>query len=265
MKQIFIIAGPNGAGKTSFARQFLPAEASCPVFINADLIAAGLSPFQPERVAIEAGRLMVEQMRLYFQRGESFAVETTLASRSYARHIRQWRDGGYFVDLVFLKLDDVALAQRRVVLRVSQGGHAIDPQTIDRRFHAGLHNLEATYKGPIKGSLTVGRCTTIVTSLPSFWRKDLTHERFDELRQGCGSCGAALGRRACWCVGRLGARCKGSAAACHAKRPAARCTPASGRANASSLPPPKGLSRSARPAASRLGDNQSTRTPLFLF
>ena len=84
MKQIFIIAGPNGAGKTSFARQFLPAEASCPVFINADLIAAGLSPFQPERVAIEAGRLMVEQMRLYFQRGESFAVETTLASRSYA-------------------------------------------------------------------------------------------------------------------------------------------------------------------------------------
>ena len=90
---------------------------------------------------------MVEQMRLYFQRGESFAVETTLASRSYARHISQWREQGYFVDLVFLKLDDVALAQRRVVLRVSQGGHAIDPQTIDRRFHAGLHNLEATYKG----------------------------------------------------------------------------------------------------------------------
>jgi len=147
VKQIFIIAGPNGAGKTSFARQFLPAEASCPVFINADLIAAGLSPFQPERVAIEAGRLMVEQMRLYYQRGENFAVETTLASRGYARHIRQWRDGGYFVDLVFLKLDDVALAQRRVVLRVSQGGHAIEPHIIDRRFHAGLHNLEATYKG----------------------------------------------------------------------------------------------------------------------
>ena len=146
MKQIFIIAGPNGAGKTSFARQFLPLEANCPVFINADLIAAGLSPFQPERVAIEAGRIMVQQMRHYFQRGESFAVETTLANRSYARHIRPWREAGYFVDLVFLRLDDVALAQKRVALRVSQGGHAIDASTIERRFHAGLHNLETIYK-----------------------------------------------------------------------------------------------------------------------
>lgn len=96
-KKIIIIAGPNGAGKTTFAREFLPNEAGCPVFINADLIAAGLSPFNPELVAIVAGRIMLEQIAEHERRRESFAFETTLSGRGYVRLIRQWRSDGYLV------------------------------------------------------------------------------------------------------------------------------------------------------------------------
>ncbi|EGQ64139.1 Zeta toxin family protein, partial [Acidithiobacillus sp. GGI-221] len=93
--RILIIAGPNGAGKTTFAREFLPHEANCPAFINADLIAAGLSPFAPEHAAIKAARLMLQEMDEYASRGESFAFETTLSGRSYVNRIDQWRAAGY--------------------------------------------------------------------------------------------------------------------------------------------------------------------------
>ena len=146
VKHIFIIAGPNGAGKTTFAREFLPHEASCLAFVNADLIAAGLSPFQPETAAIEAGRLMLAQISMHVARGESFAFETTLSGRSYARHIPQWQAQGYFVDLIFLALDSPQLAIMRVAQRVRQGGHAIEPATITRRFDAGFHNLTHIYQ-----------------------------------------------------------------------------------------------------------------------
>src|SRR5207237_780428 len=94
-RRIIIIAGPNGAGKTTFARQFLPNEAGCPNFVNADLIAAGLSPFDPDAAAVQAGRLMLAEIRRYLQAGESFAFETTLSGKSYARQIPQWREAGY--------------------------------------------------------------------------------------------------------------------------------------------------------------------------
>jgi adenylate kinase family enzyme len=94
-QKVIIIAGPNGAGKTTFARSFLPEEARCPRFINADLIAAGLSPFAPEAAAIKAGRLMLNEISDCVRRGESFAFETTLAGQGYVRHIRQWRALGY--------------------------------------------------------------------------------------------------------------------------------------------------------------------------
>src|SRR5690606_4284114 len=100
-KKILIIAGPNGAGKTTFARSFLPAEAQCPRFINADLIAAGLSPFAPEAAAIKAGRLMLEEVAACVERDESFAFETTLSGLGYVRHIDQWRAQGYRVKLYF--------------------------------------------------------------------------------------------------------------------------------------------------------------------
>jgi predicted ABC-type ATPase len=148
-KKIIIIAGPNGAGKTTFARSFLPEEAQCTRFINADLIAAGLSPFAPEAEALKAGRLMLEEIAGCVRRGESFAFETTLAGLSYLGRIRQWRAQGYHVSLFFLCLPDAETAIVRVAERVRQGGHDIPAEVIRRRFTAGLHNLENTYKSAV--------------------------------------------------------------------------------------------------------------------
>jgi predicted ABC-type ATPase len=145
-QRILIIAGPNGAGKTTFARAYLPAEARLPRFINADLIAAGLSPFDPDSAAMRAGRLMLEETDACAKRGESFALETTLAGKGYARRIPAWRAKGYHVTLYFLSLPDAATAVARVAERVRQGGHDIPEVVIRRRFEAGLRNLEGLYK-----------------------------------------------------------------------------------------------------------------------
>ncbi len=145
-KKVIIIAGPNGAGKTTFARFFLTAEANCLQFINADLIAAGLSPFAPESAALWAGQLMLQKMAECEARGESFAVETTLAARSYLQKIRRWRDAGYRAELYFLKLSDVETAIDRVAERVKQGGHNIPEPVIRRRFEAGLKNFKSLYQ-----------------------------------------------------------------------------------------------------------------------
>jgi predicted ABC-type ATPase len=147
--KIVIIAGPNGAGKTTFARAFLPQEAQCPHFINADLIAAGLSPFAPEAAAIKAGRLVVQEMAGYVARRESFAFETTLAGKSYLRQIKLWRDMGYTVSLLFLSLPSVESAIARVAERVRQGGHSIPEDTIRRRFVSGRKNFELHYRSAV--------------------------------------------------------------------------------------------------------------------
>lgn len=143
---IIIIAGPNGAGKTTFAREFLPQEASCLTFINADLIAQGLSPFRPEEAAVRAARLMLKTMVECVKRGESFAIETTLSGRTYARMIPQWKQAGYQVALFFLQLPSEDLAVARVADRVAQGGHHIPEPVIRRRFHSGIANFHALYK-----------------------------------------------------------------------------------------------------------------------
>jgi len=148
-KKIIIIAGPNGAGKTTFARSFLPQEAQCPRFINADLIAAGLSPFAPETAAIKAGRLMLDEMAACADRGDSFAFETTLSGLSYLRHIDHWRSQGYRVDLYFLALPNAQAAVDRVAERVSQGGHDIPEPVIRRRFAAGRSNFDQHYKAKV--------------------------------------------------------------------------------------------------------------------
>ena len=145
-KKIIIIAGPNGAGKTTFDRSFLPQEAQCPHFVNADLIAAGLSPFAPEAVAIKAGRLVLEEVADHVRRDESFAVETTLSGKRYLRHIDEWRAIGYHVTLYFLSLPDPEMAIARVAERVRQGGHDIPEPVIRRRFASGLHNFEIHYR-----------------------------------------------------------------------------------------------------------------------
>jgi len=144
--RILIIAGPNGAGKTTFAEEFLPNEADCPIFVNADLIAAGLAPFDPERAAIKAGRLMLEEIYDHVCRHESFAFETTLSGRGYARHIPVWRKDGFTVKLFFLRLALPELACARVAQRVKAGGHNVPEATIRRRFAAGLRNFEEIYK-----------------------------------------------------------------------------------------------------------------------
>ncbi len=145
-KNILILAGPNGAGKTTFAREFLVGEAECPIFVNADLIAAGLSPFDPDRAALRAGRLMVQLIKDHVRRGESFAFETTLADRGFARSIPKWRAQGYRVSLWFLSLPNAETAIARVARRVQQGGHAISDEIVRRRFTAGRSNFEKVYQ-----------------------------------------------------------------------------------------------------------------------
>ena len=146
MKRIIVIAGPNGAGKTTFAREFLPHEANCPDFVNADLIAAGLSPFQPESVALRAGRLMLEEIHEKVRQGKSFAFETTLSGRTYLRLLRDCRNQGYHILLVFLSLPSADMAVARVAARVAQGGHDVPEGDIRRRFAAGLKNFRVAYQ-----------------------------------------------------------------------------------------------------------------------
>jgi len=148
-KKILIIAGPNGAGKTTFAREFLPNEADCPAFVNADLIAAGISPFDPERVAFRAGRIMLEQIHAFSKKGESFAFETTLSGMSYLRMITDWQRQGYIVKLFFLALSTPEFAMERVHQRVIEGGHNIPDDVVRRRFYAGKRNFEEQYKAKV--------------------------------------------------------------------------------------------------------------------
>lgn len=140
-KRILIIAGPNGAGKITFATEFLPREAGHLAFVNADLIAQGLSPFQPSLANFRAGRIMIETIREYVEKGENFAFETTLSGLSYARLISRWRERGYYVKLVFLWLDTPQIALDRIRQRVGEGGHNVPEDVVRRRFRSGWNNF----------------------------------------------------------------------------------------------------------------------------
>ena len=144
-KQLYIIAGCNGAGKTTASFTILPEVLDCKEFINADEIAKGLSPFQPESVAMQAGRIMLARMDELLQKGETFAFETTLATKSYKQKIEWAQANGYEVTLLFFWLDSPNMAKKRVAQRVSEGGHSIPSQTIERRYHSGIANLFAIY------------------------------------------------------------------------------------------------------------------------
>ncbi len=141
-KKILIIAGPNGAGKTTFATEFLPKEAECPNFINADLIAAGISPFRPEASSIQAAKMMLEMMRRYVEKGESFSFETTLSGKNYGKLIPEWQKKGYKIKLFYLKLADSEFAIARVNQRVKEGGHSVPEDVIRRRFKTGWNNFQ---------------------------------------------------------------------------------------------------------------------------
>jgi hypothetical protein len=144
-KQLYIIAGCNGAGKTTACFTILPEVLDCKEFINADEIAKGLSPFQPESVAMQAGRIMLARMDELLQKGETFAFETTLATKSYKQKIEWAQANGYEVTLLFFWLDSPNMAKKRVAQRVAEGGHNIPLETIERRYYNGITNLFAIY------------------------------------------------------------------------------------------------------------------------
>ncbi len=145
-KNVYIIAGPNGSGKTTFAKKFLPKYVNCPHFVNADLIAQGLSPFSPRLVAIKAGKLVLEQIREFADKNVDFAFETTLAGKSYLNFLNELKENNYSVRLFFLWIPNVDIALARIKERVAEGGHDVPEQDVKRRFHRGLYNLFKLYK-----------------------------------------------------------------------------------------------------------------------
>ena len=146
---MFIISGCNGAGKTTASFTILPELLEIKEFVNADEIARGLSPFQPEKVSIEAGKIMLRRIQELMSQGEDFAFETTLSTRSFVGLIKQAKERGFIVNLIFYWLDSVELAIERVKTRVSEGGHHIPTDTIIRRYHAGLKNFINLYRDKV--------------------------------------------------------------------------------------------------------------------
>lgn len=144
--RLYIIAGPNGAGKTTFARRFLPHYAGGIQFVNADLIAEGLSPFSPDTAAFQAGRVMLAEIRRLADARLDFAFETTLAGKSYLPFLRALKGEGYSIHLLFLWLDSVELALARIADRVRDGGHGVPEAVVRRRFDKGLRNLLKCYR-----------------------------------------------------------------------------------------------------------------------
>lgn len=138
---LFIIAGCNGAGKTTASMTVLPEVLNCEEFVNADEIAKGLSPFHPEQMAVEAGRLMLQRINILLSQHKSFAIETTLATRSYKGLVQKAKKAGYVVTLLFFWLPSPEMAEMRVASRVASGGHNIHKDVIHRRYWAGLNNL----------------------------------------------------------------------------------------------------------------------------
>ena len=144
-RQLYIISGCNGAGKTTASYTVLPEILLCKEFVNADEIAKGLSPFNPESMAIEAGRLMLKRINELLAAKVSFSIETTLATRSYTRLIQRAQNAGYKVSLIYFWLNSPELAVNRVLQRVNEGGHNVAMDVVYRRYQAGINNLFQIY------------------------------------------------------------------------------------------------------------------------
>lgn len=145
-KNVYIIAGPNGSGKTTFARKFLPLYAHCEYFINADLIAQGLSPFSPSIAAMKAGRLVLNEIRGLSSKGITFAFETTLSGKTYLALLKLLRSKGYRVHLFFLWIPTAGLALERIKDRVAGGGHDVPSADVRRRFRRSVKNFINVYE-----------------------------------------------------------------------------------------------------------------------
>ena len=146
MNKLYIIAGPNGAGKTTASYTILPEIFNCNEFVNADEIAKGISPFNPDRVAIQAGKIMLKRIDELISGNITFAFETTLSARNFIKYIQKAKENNYEIILLFLSLNSKDLAIKRVETRVKEGGHNIPLETIKRRFENGLKNFFQLYK-----------------------------------------------------------------------------------------------------------------------
>lgn len=173
MPTCWIIAGPNGAGKTTFALEYLPQVVQCSRFINADLIAAGLSPLAPERELLAASRLFLSEIDASISGREDFAFETTLAGRSYLRLVRRLRADGWRVELIYLALPSMEMSKLRVAERVAHGGHNIPAADIERRFARSLINLLELFSSEVDAC----RCFLNSSALP-----ELVFEQQGEIR-----------------------------------------------------------------------------------
>lgn len=145
-KNVYVIAGPNGAGKTTFARKFLPYFAHCEEFVNADLVATGLSPFAPQKSALAAGRLVLEKLAELASQGKNFGFETTLSGKTYLNFLKILKKKGYLIHIFYLWLLDESLAVQRIHDRVKQGGHLVPPEDVHRRFGRGLRHFLIDYR-----------------------------------------------------------------------------------------------------------------------
>lgn len=141
-----LIAGPNGAGKTTFAREYLPNDARVLNFVNADLIASGLSPLRPELAAVSAARLMLEEIDRLLERRVDFAWESTLSGLGHVKRIETMKRLGYHVEIIYLRLATPGLALRRIAARVRQGGHNVPRTDVLRRFARSWQNFESRYR-----------------------------------------------------------------------------------------------------------------------
>lgn len=187
--RVYIVAGPNGAGKTTFAKKFLPLFADCKQFINADLIAGGLSPFSPEQSAIQAGRLLLERIRHFAGKGTDFGFETTLAGKSYRNMFADLKAKGHTLHLFFLWIPDIKLAISRIQDRVKRGGHDIPEPVVRRRFQRGMRHLFELYR-PFLDSWCLfdnsGAFPHLVAMGVANQVKTLDQELFDEITKQAG-------------------------------------------------------------------------------
>ena len=141
-----VIAGPNGAGKTTFAREFLPKDTRVVHFVNADLIASGLSPLRPELAALAAGRLFLKELDRLAKARLDFAFESTLSGLVYLNRLKRWKAAGYRIELIYLRLSSPRLALRRIAARVKQGGHNVPRADVLRRFTRSWNNFQNVYQ-----------------------------------------------------------------------------------------------------------------------
>ena len=158
-KKLYIISGCNGAGKTTASFNILPDLLNCKEFVNADEIARGLSPFQPENVSIEAGRLMLKRIDELINSNQDFSFETTLSTRSFINTIEYAKSKGYYITLIFFWLESIELAKDRVKKRVTEGGHNIESDVIERRYKAGIKNLFNLYFNKVDSLLIYDNST----------------------------------------------------------------------------------------------------------